>query len=104
MLMDWPPGEPQMRDPRAAHRARDVRAFMAVGTALRAIGLSEMAPDTLRRAHAVHPIAAMQSEYSLWTRYPELGLLQTCAELGVAFFDRLGIKGIAPAVSPTEED
>ena len=52
---------------------------------IRAIGLSEMAPDTLRRAHAVHPIAAMQSEYSLWTRFPELGLLQTCAELGVAF-------------------
>jgi aryl-alcohol dehydrogenase-like predicted oxidoreductase len=52
---------------------------------IRAIGLSEMAPDTLRRAHGVHPIAAMQSEYSLWTRFPELGLLQTCAELGVAF-------------------
>jgi aryl-alcohol dehydrogenase-like predicted oxidoreductase len=49
-----------------------------------AIGLSEMAPDTLRRAHAVHPIAAMQSEYSLWTRFPELGLSQTCRELGVA--------------------
>ncbi len=52
---------------------------------IRAIGLSEMAPDTLRRAHAVHPIAAMQSEYSLWTRGPELGMLQACAELGVAF-------------------
>ena len=52
---------------------------------IRAIGLSEMAPDTLRRAHAVHPIAAMQSEYSLWTRGPELGLLQACRELGVAF-------------------
>ncbi len=50
-----------------------------------AIGLSEMAPDTLRRACAVHPIAAMQSEYSLWTRLPELGLVQTCRELGVAF-------------------
>ena len=52
---------------------------------IRAIGLSEMAPDTLRRAHAVHPIAAMQSEYSLWVRFPELGMLQACAELGVAF-------------------
>ena len=50
-----------------------------------AIGLSEMAPDTLRRACAVHPIAAMQSEYSLWTRAPELGMLQACRELGVAF-------------------
>jgi aryl-alcohol dehydrogenase-like predicted oxidoreductase len=47
-----------------------------------AIGLSEVAPDTLRRAHEVHPIAAVQSEYSLWTRNPELGLLQACAELG----------------------
>ena len=52
---------------------------------IRAIGLSETAPDTLRRAHSVHPIAAMQSEYSLWTRGPELGMLQACAELGVAF-------------------
>jgi aryl-alcohol dehydrogenase-like predicted oxidoreductase len=45
-----------------------------------AIGLSEVAPDTLRRAQAVHPIAAVQSEYSLWTRNPELGLIQACAE------------------------
>jgi aryl-alcohol dehydrogenase-like predicted oxidoreductase len=50
-----------------------------------AIGLSEMAPDTLRRACAVAPVAAMQSEYSLWTRGPELGMLQACRELGVAF-------------------
>jgi aryl-alcohol dehydrogenase-like predicted oxidoreductase len=47
-----------------------------------AIGLSEIAPDTLRRAAAVHPIAAVQSEYSLWTRNPELGLIQACAEAG----------------------
>jgi aryl-alcohol dehydrogenase-like predicted oxidoreductase len=47
-----------------------------------AIGLSEVAPDTLRRAHAVHPIAAVQSEYSVWTRNPELGLIQACAEAG----------------------
>jgi aryl-alcohol dehydrogenase-like predicted oxidoreductase len=50
--------------------------------AIGAIGLSEVAPDTLRRAHAVHPIAAVQSEYSLWTRTPELGLIQACAEAG----------------------
>ena len=57
-----------------------------------AIGLSEVAPDTLRRAHQVHPIAAVQSEYSLWTRNPELGLLQACAELGalVVAFSPLG--------------
>jgi aryl-alcohol dehydrogenase-like predicted oxidoreductase len=50
--------------------------------AIGAIGLSEVAPDTLRRAHDVHPIAAVQSEYSLWTRNPELGLVQACAEAG----------------------
>ncbi len=49
------------------------------------IGLSEVAPDTLRRAQSVHPIAAVQSEYSLWTRTPELGLLQACAEAGALF-------------------
>ncbi len=52
---------------------------------IRAIGLSEVAPDTLRRAHAVHKISAVQSEYSLWTRAPELGMIQACRELGVAF-------------------
>lgn len=50
-----------------------------------AIGLSEMSAETLRRAHDEHPVAAMQSEYSLWTRNPELGVLKACAELGVAF-------------------
>jgi aryl-alcohol dehydrogenase-like predicted oxidoreductase len=52
---------------------------------IRHIGLSEMSAATLRRACAVHPIAAMQSEYSLWTRNPELGVLEACAELGVTF-------------------
>jgi aryl-alcohol dehydrogenase-like predicted oxidoreductase len=51
----------------------------------RAIGLSEVAPWTLRRAFAEHPVAAVQSEYSLWTRQPEMGLLQACAALGTAF-------------------
>jgi aryl-alcohol dehydrogenase-like predicted oxidoreductase len=49
--------------------------------AIGAIGLSEVAPDPLWRAQDVHPIAAVQSEYSLWTRGPELGLIQACAEL-----------------------
>ncbi len=55
-------------------------------------GLSEVSPATLRRAHAAHPCRAVQSEYSLWTRQPELGLIDTCAELGVAFvpFSPLG--------------
>lgn len=57
-----------------------------------AIGLSEVSPDTLRRAAAVHPIAAVQSEYSLWTRQPELGMLEACAEVGALFvaFSPLG--------------
>ncbi|MCA0928808.1 aldo/keto reductase [Ruegeria profundi] len=50
----------------------------------KAIGLSEVAPTTLRRAMQTFPIAAVQSEYSLSTRFPDLGLVQTCAELGVA--------------------
>jgi aryl-alcohol dehydrogenase-like predicted oxidoreductase len=52
---------------------------------VRHIGLSEAAPSTIRRAYAVHPIAALQTEYSLWSRDPEDELLATCAELGVAF-------------------
>jgi aryl-alcohol dehydrogenase-like predicted oxidoreductase len=52
---------------------------------IRGIGLSEVNADTLRKAHAVHPITALQSEYSLWTRDPEDGILQTCKELGIAF-------------------
>ncbi|KGB81205.1 aldo/keto reductase [Rhodovulum sp. NI22] len=48
-------------------------------------GLSEVAPSTVRRAHAVHPCMAVQNEYSLWSRLPEMGLLQACRELGVAF-------------------
>ena len=50
----------------------------------RAIGFSEIAPSSLRRAAAVHPVAAVQSEYSLSTRGPELGLVQACAALGTA--------------------
>lgn len=52
---------------------------------VRQLGLSEVSADTLRKAHAVHPIAALQSEYSLWSREPEQGVLQTCAELGTTF-------------------
>jgi aryl-alcohol dehydrogenase-like predicted oxidoreductase len=52
---------------------------------VRQIGFSEISVDTLRRACAVHSIAAVQSEYSLWSREPERGMLQACAELGVTF-------------------
>ena len=52
---------------------------------IKTIGLSEISADSLRRAHAVHPITAVQSEYSLWTRTPERKVLATCDELGIAF-------------------
>lgn len=52
---------------------------------VRQIGLSEAAPATIRRAHAVHPVAALQTEYSLFQRDPEGDILDTCAELGVTF-------------------
>jgi aryl-alcohol dehydrogenase-like predicted oxidoreductase len=52
---------------------------------VRYLGLSEAAPQTIRRAHGVHPIAALQTEYSLWTRDPENDVLQTVRELGIAF-------------------
>jgi aryl-alcohol dehydrogenase-like predicted oxidoreductase len=52
---------------------------------VRHVGLSEAAPETIRRAHAVHPITAVQTEYSLWTRDPEPEVLPTCRELGIGF-------------------
>ena len=52
---------------------------------IRSIGLSEVSAPTLRRAHAVHPIAALQTEYSPWTRNPEIAVLEACRELGVTF-------------------
>jgi aryl-alcohol dehydrogenase-like predicted oxidoreductase len=52
---------------------------------IRSIGLSEVSAATLRRAHAVHPIAAIQNEYSLWSRNPEIAVLDECSRLGVSF-------------------
>ena len=68
---------------------------------IRQIGLSEVSSETLRRACAVHPVAAVQSEYSLWSREPERGMLQTCAELGVTFvaYSPLGRAFLTGAVS-----
>ena len=52
---------------------------------VRALGLSEVSASTLKKAHAVHPIAAVQTEYSLWTRNPEIAVLQACRDIGAAF-------------------
>lgn len=70
---------------------------------IRAIGLSEVSADTLRRAHAVHPIAALQTEYSPWTRNPEIAVLDACKALGVAFvaFSPVGRGFLAGGVPET---
>jgi aryl-alcohol dehydrogenase-like predicted oxidoreductase len=67
---------------------------------VRHLGLSEVSAQTLRRAHAVHPITAVQSEYSLWTRDPEDAILAACRELGVGFvpFSPLGRGFLSGAV------
>jgi len=72
--------------------AGTVKALILEGK-VRHFGLSEAAAETIRRAHAIQPVAAVQSEYSLWTRDPELnGVLTTCEELGIGFvpFSPLG--------------
>ncbi len=74
-------------------RAQDIPIEDVMGTLVKfidegkigAIGFSEIAPYTLRRASKIHPVAAIQNEYSLWTRQAELGMLQTCAELNTTF-------------------
>src|SRR3954471_18728588 len=73
-------------DPKIAieETAGALAALVAEGKVLH-IGLSEAGPDTIRRAHAVHPITALQTEYSLWTRDPEAELLPLLSELGVGF-------------------
>ncbi len=72
---------------------------------VRNLGLSEAGAATIRRAHAVHPIAAVQSEYSLWTRDPEDGVLDTCRELGIGFvpFSPLGRGFLAGAITSTDQ-
>jgi aryl-alcohol dehydrogenase-like predicted oxidoreductase len=71
---------------------------------VRSLGLSEVSEDTLRRAHAVHPITALQSEYSLWTREPEAKVMPACRELGIAFvpFSPLGRGFLTGAVTGRE--
>lgn len=74
------------------------------------IGFSEIAPASLRRAAAVAPVAAVQSEYSLWTRLPELGMIQACGELGTTFVsfspmarNMLGDRFADPATFPDSD-
>jgi aryl-alcohol dehydrogenase-like predicted oxidoreductase len=76
---------------------------------VRFLGLSEVSPSTLRRAYAIHPIAAVQSEYSLWTRDPEDHILPACRELGVALvpFSPLGrgfLSGTVRTLSGLDRD
>ncbi len=83
--------------------------LVAAGKA-RFLGLSEAGPQTIRRAHAVHPLAAIQSEYSLWTREPERDVLPLVRELGIGFvaFSPLGrgflAGGIASSADLAERD
>ncbi|MDB5726484.1 MAG: oxidoreductase [Novosphingobium sp.] len=72
---------------------------------IRAIGLSEISADVLRRAHAAHPIAALQSEYSLWTREPEIEVLPTCLELNITFvaYSPLGRGFLTGAIHNADE-
>jgi len=71
---------------------------------VRFLGLSEAGPATLRRAQQVHPIAALQSEYSLWNREPESSVLPVCRELGIGFvpFSPLGRGFLSGQVSTTQ--
>ncbi|ACM25141.1 aldo/keto reductase [Agrobacterium sp. SHOUNA12C] len=72
---------------------------------VRALGLSEAGAATIRRAHAVHPIAALQSEYSLWTRDPEEDVLAVCRELGIGFvpYSPLGRGFLTGAISKVDD-
>ena len=72
---------------------------------VRHVGLSEAAPETIRRGNAVHPIAAVQTEYSMWTRDPEAEVLPTCRELGIGFvpYSPLGRGFLAGRFSSPED-
>src|SRR5204863_6486136 len=71
---------------------------------VRYIGLSEASAETIRRAHKVHPVAALQSEYSLWNREPEQDVIPTCRELGIGFvpFSPLGRGFLSGTVTTTD--
>jgi len=72
---------------------------------VRHLGLSEASPETIRRAHAVHPISALQTEYSLWTRDPEDAVLPTVRELGIGFvaYSPLGRGFLSGAITKPDD-
>ena len=71
---------------------------------VRYLGLSEASPKTIKRAYITHPITALQTEYSLWTRDPENGALQACRELGISFvaYSPLGRGFLTGAIKTTD--
>ena len=77
-------------------------AELVVGGKVRAIGLSEVPPELIRRAHAIHPITALQSEYSLWERRVEGPITATCRELGITLvpYSPLGRSALTGALTP----
>lgn len=83
----------------------DALAALVKEGKIRYIGLSEASPQTLERAHKIHPITALQSEYSLWTRDPEQGALATCRKLGIGFvpYSPLGRGFLTGAITRPEQ-
>jgi len=91
--------------PRPIEETVGAMAELVRNRKVRALGLSEVSVNTLRRAAAVHPIAALQSEYSLWTREPEGEVLPACRELGISFvaYAPLGRGFLAGAIKGSDE-
>ena len=77
-------------------------AELVIAGKVRALGLSEVSPELIRRAHAVHPISALQSEYSLWERRVEAGITATCRELGITLvpYSPLGRSALTGTLTP----
>lgn len=73
---------------------------------VKAIGLSEVSTETLRQAHSIYPVTAIQSEYSLWTREPEQGMLDRCQTLGISFvaYSPLGRAFLTASIKPEQLD
>ncbi len=80
-------------------------ADLITGGKIKGYGLSEVSAETLKKAHAIHPVTAIQSEYSLWTRNPEIAVLPTCEALGITLvaFSPLG-RGFLSCGSPDPSD